>query len=219
MLKLKIGIIVDQLLEGGVQKAAIEQVRELNKLGHSATLLIQMRKSYSTDFSYLLREIPYRYISDSYPRPFRTTIKFPVFNFLSTLHLLSPILTPLFFKKGSWDVLISWGSTTCLTAFALYKFRKIPYLAIIHDPFVYILEKVYLKTFLRFFFPVLEPFLEALEGLAVKGSKNTILISKVHFDYIKNTYKVEPKIVSLGVTIPVKVPSRRGENILSFGRW
>ena len=219
MNKLKIGIMVDQLLEGGVQKAAIEQVRELNKLGHISKLLILMRKKYPTDFFYLLKGIPYQYLSDSYPLLFRRTIKFPIFNFLSTSHLISPILAPKIIKKREYDLLVSWGSTTCLTANTLYKINKIPYIAIIHDPFVYILKKVYSKTLMRGFFPLIKPILESLEGILVRDAVGTILISKVHSKYMKGAHGVNPSIVPLGVAISKRVPSSRGSNILSFGRW
>lgn len=219
MKKLKIGILVDQLLEGGVQKAAIEQVKELNKLGHDAKLLIQMRRNYSTDFSYLVKGVPYQYLSDLYPFPFNKTIKFPIFNFLSTLHLLSPILTPIFVKRGSYDLIVGWGSTTCLSAYTLHKFKGISYLAIIHDPFVYIMKKVYSGTFLRFLFPIIKFIAETLEGMVTKDSHATIIISNVHYDYIRETYGISPAIIPLGVDVPKVVPKSRGDTILSFARW
>lgn len=219
MKKLKIGIVVDQLLEGGVQKAAIEQVRELNRLGHESKLLIQMRKNYQTDFSYLVHDIPYQYLSDLYPFPFNKTIKFPIFNFLSTSHLLGPILTPIFIKRGTYDLVVSWGSTTCLSAYTLHKFKGVTYLAIIHDPFVYIMKKVYSGTFLRFLFPIMKLIAEGLEGVAVRDSLATIIISNVHYDYIKETYGISPAIIPLGVTVPKEIPISRGDSILSFARW
>lgn len=219
MKKLKIGVIVDVLLEGGVQKAAIEQVRELNKLGHTSKLLILMRKKYPNDFSYLLKGVPYQYLSDSYPSFFKETHKFPIFNFLSTLHLISPILALTVIKKRDYDLLISWGSTTCLTAEVLYRINKIPYLAIIHDPISYILKKVYSKTFLHFVFPIIYPIAKKLEGTFVKDAIATVIISKVHFKFIKGTYNKEPTIIPLGVVLPKKVVDSRGNTILSFGRW
>ncbi|MBI4057997.1 hypothetical protein HY405_01650, partial [Candidatus Microgenomates bacterium] len=126
MRKLKIGVVVDQLLAGGVQLAAIEQVKELNHLGHSAKLLILMRKVYPVDFSYLVHCVPHQYLSDFYPPFLRKTIKFPVFSFLSTLHILSPLLAPRTIKQDEYDILLSWGTTTCLTTQAIYKNLKIP---------------------------------------------------------------------------------------------
>ncbi len=153
--KLKIGIVTDQLLAGGVQLAAIEQVKELNRLGHKAKLIILMRKKYPTDFSYLVKDIPYQFLSDSYPFIFRKTVKLPIFSFLSTLHLISPILAPRVLKVNDYDILISLGTTTCLTTQAIFKKLKIPYIAVVHDPIVYILEKAYPQTKLKYFFSFL----------------------------------------------------------------
>lgn len=216
---LKIGIVVDQLLAGGVQLAAIEQVKELNKLGHNATLLILMRKKYPTNFSYLVKRIPHRYLSDSYPLLFRRTLKFPIFSFLSTLHLMSPIFAPRVIKKENYDILVSLGTTTCLTTQAIYRKLKIPYIAIIHDPIVYILEKAYSQTNLRYFFPILKPLGRFFERSFVKDALDTIIISKVHYEYIKNNYNLPPKIIGFGTKTLDKIPKRRGKNLLSFGRW
>jgi len=216
---LKIGIVVDQLLAGGVQLAAIEQVKELNKLGHKAKLLILMRKKYPTDFSYLVKDIPYQFLSDSYPFIFRKTIKFPIFSFLSTLHLISPILAPRILKVNEYDILISLGTTTCLTTQAIFRKHKIPYIALIHDPIEYILKKAYYNTFLKYFFSLLTSIGRYFERSFVKDALETVIISKVHYDYIKSNYGITPQILGFGTKTLDTVPKQRGENLLSFGRW
>ncbi len=217
--KLKIGIVVDQLLTGGVQLAAIEQTKQFNKLGHKARLLILMRKKYPTDFSYLVKNIPYQYLSDSYPFFLKKTIKFPIFSFLSTLHLLSPILAPKVIRKKDYDILISWGTTTCLTTQSIYKKRGIPYVAVIHDPIEYILKKIYSRTFLKSFFFFLIPLSRYFEGSFVKQALETIIISKVHYNYLKKKYGIEAKIFGFGATNIRSIPKKRGNFLLSFGRW
>lgn len=217
--RLKIGVVVDQLLAGGVQLVAIEQVKELRKLGHEAKLLILMRKKYPVDFSYLVKGIPHRYLSDSYPLFFRQTIKFPIFSFFSTLHLMSPILAPRVIQEDDFDILISHGTTTCLTTQALWRKRKIPYFAVIHDPMVYILEKIYAKTLLRYLFPVLRRLTQKIERSFVKEAQETIIVSSVHFPYLKDTYGVEAKILTHGTKLLDKLPPKRGDYLLSFGRW
>ena len=217
--KLKIGVVIDQLLAGGVQLAAIEQVRELRKLGHPACLLILMRKKYATDFSYLVKDIPYQYLSDSYPSFLQKPIKFPIFSFFSTLHLLSPILASSVIKTGAYDILISHGTTTCLTTQALWRVRKIPYIAIIHDPMVYIFKKVYQQTFLKYFFPLLLPLAKFIECSFAREAKETLIDSQVHSSYIKKNYGIIPKVLPLGCKTLVHLPKRRGDYLLSFGRW
>lgn len=217
--KLRIGIVVDQLLTGGVQLAAIEQVKELNKLGHPTKLLILMRKKYPTDFLYLVKDVPHQFLSDSYPIFFRKTLKFPVFSFLSTLHLMSPVLAPQVIKEGDYDILISLGTATCLTTQAIYHARHIPYVAVIHDPIVYVLKKAYRKTVLHYFFPFLYPLARFLESSFVRDAERTIIISKVHYDYLKNNYGIIPEIHTFGTKTLQKLPPKRGNRLLAFGRW
>lgn len=217
--KLKIGIVVDQLLAGGVQLAATQQVKNLQKLGHDAKLLILMRKKYPVDFSYLVKDIPYQYLSDSYPRPLQKPIKFPIFSFFSTLHVLSPILAPRIIKEKDYDILVSHGTTTCLTTLTLSLTRKIPYLAVVHDPMVYILVKAYSHTSLKYFFPILKPLSRWAERSFVKEAVETVIVSKVHFAYLKKNYGVKPKILIHGAKTLSKIPKKRGNYLLSFGRW
>jgi len=202
-----------------VQLAAIEQVRELNKLGHKATLLILMRKKYSIDFSYLVKDIPHQFLSDLYPKIFQKTIKFPIFSFLSTLHLMSPILAPRVIKKHDFDILISLGTTTCLTTQAIFRKHKIPYIAVIHDPIEYILKKAYYNTFLKYFFPLLTSIGRYFERSFVKDAAETVIISKVHYNYIKSHYGKSSKVLGFGTKTLDKIPKQRGGNLLSFGRW
>lgn len=217
--KIRIGIIVDQLLAGGVQLSAIEQVKTLNRMGHQAKLIILMRKVYRTNFSYLIKEIPHEFLSDRYPKLFRNTFKFPIFSFLSSLHLLSPLLAPRVVKKREYDVLVSMGTTTSITTQAIFKRNKIPYIAVIHDPITYILETSYRETPLRFIFPLLKYIAKKFENSFIHDAKKTIIISRVHFSYLKKNYGIEPVIISIGTSPSTSIPTERGDMLLSFGRW
>ena len=216
---LKIGVVVDQLLPGGVQLAAIEQVKQLNLLGHRTKLLILMRKKYPQDFSYLVKEIPYEYLSDSYPILFRRSIKFPIFSFFSSLHLLSPFLAPQVKGIKDYDILISHGTSTCLTTQALWHAHKIPYLAVIHDPIVFILKKVYSETFLSYFFSLLIPLATYFERSFLADAVATLIDSSVHQNFIQKKYGIRPVILSPGTKVTNSIPKFRGSSILSFGRW
>lgn len=217
--KIRVGIIIDQLLPGGVQKAAIDEVLNFNKLGFETTLLVLMRKGFEKKNDYLTSGVKHQFLSDRYPKIFQKSFKLPFFKFLSTLHLFGPILAPIIFKAKQFDILISHGTTTSLTTWSLFKFRKIPYIAVIHDPMVYILEKVYTQTPLRYFFPVIKPIASFLEGLFVKAASTCLVDSSVHANFLLQSYKITPKIVYLGVNPPKNLPKRRGDKIIAFGRW
>src|SRR4030042_2850025 len=114
MSKTKIAVFVDQLVLGGVQKGAIEEVRLLRKLGYQGQLLSLMRKGFKPEYKKLIKDAPLIFLSDRYPQLFRNSLKFPFFSFFSTLHLFGPILAPFFVKKNEWDIIVSHGTTTCL---------------------------------------------------------------------------------------------------------
>jgi len=207
--KIKVGVVIDQLLPGGVQKTAIEEVKNLRKLGCSASLLILMRKGFEKKSQYLVKDIPFEFLSDRYPKLLQKSFKLPFFTFLSTLHLVSPIFIPLKVKSREFDLIV-WS---------LSKFLKIPYFAVIHDPMIYILDKVYKATPLKYFFPVIKPAAKILEEKFVKAAALCLVDSNVHAEYLLKAYKIKPQVLHLGINIPAKLPSKLGNNILAFGRW
>ena len=159
----KIGILIDQLTIGGVQKIAIEDAKILQKLGHQAELLVLMRKGYKPQYKSFTKGVRVRFLSDSYSWPLKYSIKLPIFSFFSTLHILSPFLSRLAIKEKEFDIIISHGTTTCFTAQGIKRARHIPFLAAIHDPMDYILKKVYSQSPLKYIFPIIIPVLNRLE--------------------------------------------------------
>lgn len=221
MRRLKIGIVIDQLLEGGVQRAAIQEVRSLKKRGHEVTLIILMRKSYDQDFSYLVQGIPHFYLSDLYPRFLRNTYTFPIFHFFSSLHVLGPMLAPFFIRKNQFDILVSIGTTTCLTTQTISMFRRIPYIALIPDLIEYILDTCYSNTILRRFFFILKPLARRIEKSFIEVAANVVIISPFHAPYFKKHYQITPQVITFGTTPQKELPMRsdRSRTALTFGRW
>lgn len=219
MKKLKIAVFVDQLVIGGVQKDAIEEVRVLRKMGYAATLVALMRKGFQKEFKKFLKGVPFEFLSDRYPKILQHSVKFPIFSFFSTLHVLSAYLAPLFVKKNEWDAVVAHGTTTCFTTITLSQKRQIRYLAVIHDPMEYILKKVYRNTLLRFFFSLLLPLLFLLEKAIIKNASEIAVNSKVHSAFLEKTYHIKPKVLTGGTTILTTLPKTRQNYLLGFSRW
>ena len=215
----KIGILVDQLIVGGVQKIAVEDAKALEKLGHKAEVLVLMRKGYNPKYKNFFSGVKVRFLSDSYPFFLKHSIKFPIFSFFSTLHILSPFLAPFAIKEKEFDIIVSHGTTTCFTAQALKHRRQIPYLAAIHDPMEYILKKVYRKTPLKFIFPVLTPILKKLEANLIANCEQVLLLSEMHQKFISKTYKIHPEILPSATNIPKTVLLKKEDYILATTRW
>lgn len=217
--KYKIGILVDQLVIGGVQKIAIEDARNLKKLGHQVQLLVLMRKGYNPSFKEFTRGVNIRFLSDYYPFPFNHSIKFPIFSFFSTLHILSPFLAPFFIKEGQFDIILSHGTTTCFTAQSLKFTKQIQYLAFIHDPMNYILKVAYKESPLYFLIPILKPFLKFLEKGLIENANAVLLLSRLHKNFISKTYNAKTTILPPAARIPRKIPNYKRNLILASTRW
>ena len=215
----KIGILIDQLIIGGVQKIALEDARALKKMGHGVKLLVLMRKGYQNKFKDFSKGVDIRFLSDSYPTPLKHSIKFPIFSFFSTLHILSPFLAPFTIKKNEYDIIVSHGTTTCFTAQRLKKTRGIPYLALIHDPMNYILKVAYQNSSLRLLIPILKPFLKYLEKNLINDSEEVLLLSKLHQGYISKTYKTKTTILPAATRVTYKLPRNYRNFILASTRW
>ena len=217
--RLKIAILIDQLVPGGVQKDAAYEVSHLNKLGYQAKLIVLMRKGFHPNFLNFFPKIPIQFLSDRFPQLLKNSIKFPIFTFFSTLHLLSPYLAPKFIKRDEFDIIIAHGTTTCLTALSLWKKNRIPYIAIIHDPMEYILKTVYAKTPLRYFFWLLSPILFYLEKQIVKNAKIIAVVSEKHSPFIQKHYQIIPEILLAGTSVLPRLPNKKSTFLMASSRW
>lgn len=243
MKKLKIAVLIDQLIPGGVQKIAAAEVKYLNGLGHDATLLILTRLGYQKKFRRLVKNIPHRFLQDQYPFYARKNFKLPFFASLSAHHLISPIAAAGIIKKQKPDIIISHGTTTSLTALASKLFFKIPYILMIHDPMVYILAKIYKlpwperpryypaslherasaseykKSPIYLLSPLIKTIATFLEKNLVQNASACVIDSRFHQKFIRDNYKVEPRIIYLGTEISQKPTFELGDRILTTGRW
>ena len=217
--KYKIAVLVDLLVPGGVQKTAIQEVANLRKMGFDALLLVLMRHGFSQKNSYLVKDIPHEFLSDRYPKFLQNSHRIPPFKFLSTLHLLSPLIAPFKVKKGEFGAILSHGTTTSFTSLSLFYFKKIPYITMIHDPMAYIFDKVYSKTLLKQLTPLFRFITPYLERKIVKNAYFCFVASTVHAKFLKSNYKIDPQILYLGVKASKDLPKKHGVKVLSFGRW
>jgi glycosyltransferase involved in cell wall biosynthesis len=165
---MKIGVLIDRLNVGGVEKIAIEQVVALRKAGHDATLVILREKAVVPNaFPDLLKEVPITYLDKRLPKFLRLSFRFPGFHFFSWFHVSYAFLLPFVVKKHEFDYFIVHGTYTSLTAVAMKKRRKIPFSSFIWDPASYILGRVYTGKFLA-------PVLSTLTAIATSFDKYLI---------------------------------------------
>lgn len=204
---MKIGILIDRLNVGGVEKIAIEQVRALNKIGQNASLLILSRKAVVANaFADLLIGIPVVYLDDRIPKLLRVSFRFPIFYFFSFFHIWYPLILPFFIKKGEFDHIISHGTYTCFSALTVGKFRKIPVSSFIWDPIGYILEKVYSSKFSAVIFAFLLNIARLLDKLIVDNSKYIFVGGTAHNAYLQSLNR-DKKIIVTPPSTHIHTPS------------
>ncbi len=215
--KIKIAILIDQLVAGGVQKAAIEETIHLRRLGFDAKLIALMPAP-NKALPFSQRAIPFEVLSSRYPKLMRYNFKIPPFHFLSLQHFISAFLAPFVVRPKDFDLVISHGTTTAFTAYFLSKFKATPYMVVVHDPMIYILEKVYKAKLLKNGFFIIRPTVEFIESHLLKSAKSIIVDSRVHANFIKEKYFIDPHVIYLGVNSPDKLKPL-GNKFLAFSRW
>ena len=221
---MRIAILIDKLKIGGVQKVAIEEARHLARLGHRVDLLVLWhagvnRLRRSNPYEDLLEKIRPETLSDAFPRVFRFSFKFPGFDFFSWYHVTSPLMVPRILTKGRYDVIVSHGTYTCFTAYALWKQNGIPYIAFIWDPISYILPRAYSNTSLAPFLCGLRPFALGLDKILVENSLATLTGSRVHLPFFRRITRRHVEVLYPGCYPAITLPQKRGDYLLSVIRW
>lgn len=219
MANLKIAILIDQLVPGGVQKAAIAEAHELKKLGHIVSLLVLIRTKGSYQYEDLTKGLKIIFLSDYNPFLFKKALKIPYFYFLTHLHILSPLFVQRYRFFKDFDFIISHGTTTCITAAKISRKYQIPYLAFIWDPMAYILEHDYRKTPLRFFFFILKPIIRHQERSFLTRAAIITTPSRVHQKFLKELYFIDSKVIYPGCFPPQPTTQKTNKFFLGYTRW
>ena len=187
---MKIGILIDRLNIGGVEKIAIEEVRALRESGEDASLVILRKKAVVDNaFPDLLKGIPLVYLDDRIPRFLRLSFRIPGFQFFSLFHLTYPLVLPFVVKRQEFDYFIAHGTYTSLSAVAFKKRNKIKFSAFIWDPASYIMERVYSARFLPTIFKILKKTAIAFDKYLINNMDNVLVGGKAHNSFIR---KVNP---------------------------
>jgi len=187
---MKIGVLIDRLNVGGVEKIAIEQVSALQALGEDAVLVVLRKKAVVEDaFNDLMEGVPIEYLDDRMPRWMRVSFNFPVFHFFASFHLTYPFLVPFFVKKNEYDYFICHGTYTAFSAIALRKIRKIPFSCFIWDPIGYLLKRVYADKFSKPIFFLLITVANFLDRMIVKNADEILVGGDAHNEYIQRLNK------------------------------
>lgn len=217
---MKIGILIDRLNVGGVEKIAIEETKALKRLGHDASLVVMREKAVVSDaFPDLLEDVPIDYLDQNLHPFLKLSIKIPFFHFLSSFHFTYPIFLPFVINKNRYDYLIVHGTYTTLTAIALKKRRQIPFSTFIWDPSSYIIRRVYSEKFPRVLSNVLYSMAVKFDRHIIKNMNSVLVGGSAHDAFIKDQdkgaliHKIYPSVH------PAKKLSSKDSYILMVTAW
>lgn len=216
----KVGILIDRLNVGGVEKIAMEQVRALRSIGLNAELVVLCQDPVVENaFEDLRKDLPIRYLDERLPKLLRSSFGFPFFHFLSSFHITYPVLLPFVVKKHEYAYLIPHGTYTTLSAITLKWFRKIHFSAFIWDPATYILERVYQPETNPFVFRILRTMTQMLDRLIVGQTDRVLVGGDAHNKAINEINPTKPIDVIYPAVHPINTLRKKQPYILMATAW
>lgn len=217
---MKIGILIDRLNVGGVEKIAIEQVRALRNIGEDAVLMALRRKAVIEGaFSDILEGVPIEYLDDRLPSWLRGSFNFPIFHFFAFFHLSYPILLPWTLKKGEYDYIICHGTYTAFSAIMIRKIKKIPFSCFIWDPIGYILQRVYREKFPKPIFYFLSGIANRIDRMILENSDKILVGGDAHNEHLR-ILKAGVEIVEIHPSVhPIVNSIRKRGYVLLVTAW
>jgi glycosyltransferase involved in cell wall biosynthesis len=218
---MKIGILIDRLNVGGVEKIAIEEVIALRKQKIDAELVVLRKKGVVDNaFPELLKKIPIVYLDKRLNKTLRFSFQFPIFQFFSLFHLTYPFFIPFVIKKNEYDYLIVHGTYTAFTAIPIRIFKKIGFSTFIWDPISYILERVYSDKFPKIVLTLFLKIAELIDKIIIKYSDNILTGGDAHNDIFwklnlkKNIIEIPPSITAIK-----EVVKKKGDYVFMITAW
>jgi glycosyltransferase involved in cell wall biosynthesis len=220
---MRIAILAERLLPGSIPKVIGAEYKYLIELGHEVEAVTIMEADsplQSYEFQEFMKGVSIRELSREFPLIKHIAFKLPFFSFLSSYHLIGPLFAPHVIKRGEYDVIIALGTLTCLTAYGIWRRRKIPYVAYDWDPFSYILSKVYSRRLPKTIFYPLFRVASWFDKFIVQNSLVTVTLSQIHADMLRSlTDEKNIEIVYMGCNHVERIPEKRGDYLLAIDRW
>jgi glycosyltransferase involved in cell wall biosynthesis len=217
---MKLGVLIDRINVGGVEKCAIQEVREGQKMGLDVKLLVLRRDSLvEKGYQNLLEGVSVEYLDDRIPCIFKFSFKVPGFAFFSLFHLTYPLLMPFYIKRKEWEHIVVHGSYTALTALSLKTLKNISYAIYFWDPIKYIIQRVYTGAFPAILIRMYSLLGMFFDRLLTKNSSRVLVGSVAHDAYLTTFVdKSKIKIVSPGTHLG-RVRKRKKSYVLLVTSW
>lgn len=219
---MKVGILIDRICFGGIEKTAIEEVLWLKRLGIDARLLILKTQDLVPGaFEDLLEGLQVEYLDNGIPNFLRFSFKFPFFTFFSLFHITYPFIIPFWVRRKEYDLIVAHGTYTSFTSIGLRFFRGIPYAVFVWDPVTYIIDRVYKKGVFKWSWVLVSLIARLLDIFIINNSKAVITAGNCHMPYLRIAARDKVPIFKLypGCDPEKYFPSKREDYILIVTTW
>lgn len=210
---MRIGVLIDSLKVGGVEKVAINQVRYLREIGQEAFLLVLRGDAGAQEniFEISNTKIPTIVLDERIPGFLKFSFRFPGFAFFSFYHISYSFILPFFVARKEFDFIVSHGSYTSFSAVAFKFINRIPFSIFFWDPIYYIVNRVYSGTFSTFLIKILSLISKVLDYLLIRFSAFILVGSEIHVGYFKKIYEhANIQLLVPGVAIGTPAKSKGG---------
>jgi glycosyltransferase involved in cell wall biosynthesis len=221
---MRLGILIDEIRFGGVEKVAIEEVKALRALGHQAQLIVLKRTS-SGAFADILKDVERIYFSDLLPRPIRLSFKLPFFRFFSFFHVSFALFARFVPLRTQLDAVVAHGTYTCFSGVGFARAMSIPLISFVWDPITFILRSSYFgqeSTRRSLISPLMLAVGRLLDNWICKNSTKILTGSGYHLASLRQLSRADPYKVSVlfpGVHIRASIQSRRKPRVVLATAW
>jgi glycosyltransferase involved in cell wall biosynthesis len=191
---MKVGVLIDKITIGGVEKIAIEEVRYLNKAHIKADLLV-LSNDYQepTAFKELLEGVNIIHLEDRLSRLQKINFKIPFFSFFSVFHLTYPLFIPSKIDREEYDLIISHNIYTSFTAKAIQNKNNIPYRVYVHDHLTYLFKQGYSSKVKKLLLKTLLPAAKLADKSVLNSAEMVFVQGIDHFNELDSLMKDKTK--------------------------
>jgi len=177
---MRVGVLINSIeVFGGIGKIAVEEVKNLRKLGVDAELVVYMDAGKINKYEEISEDIPIVRLAEFLPPELRINRRIPIFTIFNFGHLAFPFLLPKY-VKGRWDVVVNHES---YLTFLLLRLG-VPYIQVVWDPVEYIMRRVYNFGWLKYINWLLRFLGKQLDILFLTRAKYVFLGGSAHVDFM-----------------------------------
>jgi glycosyltransferase involved in cell wall biosynthesis len=217
---MKIGVLIDRLNIGGVEKIAIEQVHALRAIGEEAYLVVLRRKAVVNEvFPDLLKDLPIIYLDDRLPKFLKFSFQLPLFHFFSSFHLSYPVFIPFVVKKKEFEYFIVHGTYTSLSAISIKVMKKIKFSSFIWDPASYIIDRVYRNSTSGIVAKILKSTATLLDKFLINQMDVVLVGGDAHNAFIHQVNPTKKIEIIYPSVHPIKKILPKNEYVLLVTAW